>query len=157
MSNLAAFAVDVDALCSDLLEEAKTASGTWLLETHNRLVGALPLMSPDAFECFFTRVIKAMTAPSASGRERFKLAQICAMCRGKGAPHVTDILQRFKGDVLAAREPLGDPLDEPIAKILDSLYAQIKTTRSPPVLVVRCRVQRPVLARRLNISRTPEP
>jgi hypothetical protein len=148
---------DIQILCTDLLQEAQTDSGTWLLATHNRLVDALSGMTPEIFESFLTRIIEALVSPTALGRERFKLAQICTLCRGKQCPRVGDILQHFKTELLAARAPLGDPLDEPIAKLLDSLFEPTKIARSPPVLVVRCRVQRPMLSMRFSTSKTPEP
>jgi hypothetical protein len=114
-------------------------------------------MPPESFEHFFVQIIKALISQTASGRERFKLAQICTLCRGKGCPRVNDILQGYRKEILAVTAPIGDPLDEPIAKLLASLYQQAKLARSTPVMVVRCRVQHPVSARLFQSSRTPDP
>jgi hypothetical protein len=148
----------IDALCLELLEEAKTESGTWLLATHNRLIEMISHISAESFERFFVQIIKALILPTASGRERFKLAQICTLCRGKQCPRVNDLLLFYRKEILEATNPMGDPLDEPIAKLLASLYQQqAKATTSPPIMVVRCRVQRPVSLRWFNFSKTPEP
>jgi hypothetical protein len=134
---------DLDGLCSDLLAEAKTMTGTWLLATHNRVLDALPELRPDEFECFFIRIINAMTAPDAPGRERFKSAQIYTLYCSQQCPRVDDILVRFKTEIMAATASHGDPLDQPIAKLFLAFYEQAKWMKSSPTLVVRCRVMRP--------------
>jgi hypothetical protein len=53
---------EVTTLYTDLLEEAKTSTGTWSLATHNRVLEALPTMRPSQFEAFFVHIIQSMSA-----------------------------------------------------------------------------------------------
>ena len=127
----------VCALCSDILTEAGASAGTWALATHDRVRDAFANFGPGDVELFITRVIDWLVLPETSHGERFKLAQICTMCRDHRTSTVDLVLRRYRVPVTELMESqTNDPLAEATRSLLRSLYVDHKDGRRSPIVAV---------------------
>jgi hypothetical protein len=143
----------IASLCSDVLNEASLPSGTWSLATHTRINAAMVERTTDDIEYFMTRVIERLILPGVDITERFKLAQVCTMCRQKHAARVEPILARYQSGITALADSMNtDSLEPAVAKLLVSLFKERVDARPIPALF-HPRVM--ALPRRAIVSRTP--
>jgi hypothetical protein len=140
-------------LCLHVLEEAKSPAGTWTLATHGKITSALFRLSSEDVKLFMTSVVQRLIAEDASSSERYKLAQICTMCRNKRSPAIDAVLLRYQQQITNLMETLDtDCLAPAITKLLASLYAE--RPRGRQSLIV-CSPVSTVVSRKIAVSRTP--
>jgi hypothetical protein len=112
----------VSALSTDVLMEAKRATGTWSLATYSRITGTLVTLPAADVRLFLTKIVEQLLTDETPTSERYKLAQICTMCRQKFYPGVADVLALYHSPILALIDALGDdPLAPAVASLLRSL------------------------------------
>jgi hypothetical protein len=122
VGSLSRRAEQVSALSSDVLTEAKLSTGTWSLATYSRVTGTLAGLLPDDVRLFLTKIIEQLLASGTPTSERYKLAQICTMCRQKFYPVVAEVLMLYNSQIQALIETIGtDPLAPAVANLLRSL------------------------------------
>jgi hypothetical protein len=115
----------LSALISQVLDEAKSPTGTWTLATHSQVDDAL-LQSPASdVEHFMSEVIKRIISPESEQGERFKLSQLCTMARQKQYLNVEQVFIRYKNDLQAtARAVPNSPLGHAAARLIESLFQE---------------------------------
>jgi hypothetical protein len=143
----------IASLCSDVLNEAGCPSGTWSLATHTRINAAMMERSAEDIDYFMTAVIERLVLPDVDITVRFKLAQICTMCRQKHAARVEPVLARYQPRITALAESMDTNTLEPaVARLLLSLFRERVEARPVPA-VFNPRVM--TMQRRPVGSRTP--
>jgi hypothetical protein len=124
-------------LCSDILTEASTSAGTWALATHGRVRDEITDFDPGDVELFITQVIDRLIQSETPSAERFKLAQILTMCRGRRTAAVDLVLRHHRTSVTELIESLtNDRLAPATRRLLQSLYVEPKDGRRSPVVAV---------------------
>jgi hypothetical protein len=84
----------------------------------------------EDIDYFMTSVIERLIFPGVDITGRFKLAQICTMCRQKHAARVGPVLVRYQARITALAESTNnDSLEPAVAKLLVSLFRERAETR----------------------------
>jgi hypothetical protein len=121
----------LSALCSQVLDEAKSSTGTWTLATHSQVDDALAQSPASDVELFMSEVIKRIISPESEQGERFKLSQLCTMARQKQYSNVDQVFIRYKNDLQATARTVPDsPLGHAAARLIESLF-QERPARPP--------------------------
>jgi hypothetical protein len=122
----------VVTLCNDVLDEARTTTGTWSLAMHSRIRDTIPSLREDEIERFIREIVFRLMQPDISTSERFKLAQLCTMCDAKGIPGINAVLREHKQQMIDSAEMAGDdPLKGAVLKLLGSLCRDKSDSGSP--------------------------
>ena len=148
---------ELSALIAQVLDEARSGSGTWSLRTYADLRKVIEGFSDDMAREFADSVVTAIFDED-TPTTRYKLAQMCTILRSLKPPMFEQVFQQYQADLETKYKEIeeADDIGHSTVKLLKSLFQELAKRRASANFRTSFLIKEPKICTQMN-ARTPDP